>query len=464
MRRLAVFYLCAALILSISPLLASRVEAQATGADVANRRAELERQLSSIEQEIAEQQKLLQSKQQERVSLERDVAILDAKIDSAKLAIRARDLVIEELKDDIASKQVTIGGLNEKLVREKQSLGQLIRQTNEIDGYTFAEMILGKGSLSDFFTDIDRFDSIKSALHNSFADIAETKDLTEAQKQTLEDKKAEQLELRQIQVLEQQKIVVQEKERKQILAATKGQENAYQQLISGKEKSAAQIRSELFTLRDSAAIPFGQALELANFASQKTGVRAAFLLGILAEETNLGENIGTGVWTVDMHPTRDRPLFAAITGMLGLDPGKIPVSKKAWYGWGGAMGPAQFIPSTWACFGGFVNTTTGVCGRNPDGSWAGPWKYDINRDRIRALVGKNSPANPWDNKDAFVAAAALLSDNGASVGTPAAERLAALRYLAGWANATKSSYAFYGNEVMDLAQRFQQQIDVLARN
>jgi len=440
------------------------VAAQASSSDVANRRAQLEQQLAGIQKEIADQQKLLQNKQQERVSLERDVAILDAKIDSAKLAIRARDLVIEGIKDDIASKEATIGGLDSKLGREKQSLAQLIRQANEIDHYTIAEMVLGSGSLSEFFTDIDHFDSIKGALHDSFADIAQTKGLTEAQKVSLEDKKSEQLELRQIQVLEQQKIVVQEKERKQILAATKGEESAYQKLIAGKEKSAAQIRSELFTLRDSASIPFGQALDLANYASQKTGVRAAFLLGVLAEETNLGENIGTGSWTVDMHPTRDKPIFAAITAMLGLNPDTMPVSKKAWYGWGGAMGPAQFIPSTWACFGGFVNSTTGVCGRNPDGSWNGPWVYDINHDRIRALVGKDSPSSPWDNRDAFVASAALLSDNGASAGGAAAERLAALRYLAGWANATKPAYAFYGNEVMELAADFQQQIDVLARN
>ena len=41
------------------------------------------------------------------------------------------------------------------------------------------------------------------------------------------------------------------------------------------------------------------------------------------------------------------------------------------------------------------------------------------------------------------------------------ERLAALRYLAGWANATKPAYAFYGNEVMDLADKWQKQIDIL---
>jgi len=96
------------------------------------------------------------------------------------------------------------------------------------------------------------------------------------------------------------------------------------------------------------------------------------------------------------------------------------------------MGPAQFIPSTWKQYA----------------------------DRIAQVTGQ-TPANPWDPRTATFAAAILMDDNGASAQTPAAERLAALRYLAGWKNASKSAYAFYGNEVMSLAAKFQQQIDIL---
>tara|TARA_Y100000310_G_C20133375_1_gene556877 strand:- start:89 stop:583 length:495 start_codon:yes stop_codon:yes gene_type:complete len=162
-----------------------------------------------------------------------------------------------------------------------------------------------------------------------------------------------------------------------------------------------------------------------------------------------------------MHPDRDRPVFAALTRELGLNPDTLPVSKKPWYGWGGAMGPAQFIPSTWACYGGLINTSTGKCGRNPDKTWVGPWVYDPKADRIKGLVGKSSISNPWEPKDAIMGSALLLKENGAYKGTLAAERLAALRYFAGWANAGKSSYAFYGDDVMALAAKYQKQIDIL---
>ena len=166
-----------------------------------------------------------------------------------------------------------------------------------------------------------------------------------------------------------------------------------------------------------------------------TGVRPAFILGVIAEESNLGENVGTGNWKTDMHPTRDQPIFEDITNRLGLDPDLMPVSKKPWYGWGGAMGPAQFIPSTWILY----------------------------EDRI-GRVSVQVPPSPWDPRTAFIASGLLLSDNGADRGGYYNERLAALRYFAGWRNAEKSSYAFYGDEVMELAEKYQGLIDILSQS
>ena len=284
--------------------------------------------------------------------------------------------------------------------------------------------------------------------------------MTVDEKTTLEAKRIEERDLRTIQVLEKETIEEQERERSHILKVTKGQEDEYQKIISTIEKTAAQIRAELFTLRDTAAIPFGQALEFANKASAATGVRPALILGVLKQETKLGEYLGTGTYITDMHPTRDVPVYLKITEVLGLDPRQMLVSKQPGYGWGGAMGPAQFIPSTWACFGGFVQTASKKCG-SVSGSYAGPWEYDVSKDRIRSLLGKNSPGNPWENQDAFMASALLLKDNGAARGTYASERLAALRYFAGWGNAEKPAYAFYGDGVMDFAEEFQKLINQL---
>ncbi|MEK7558293.1 MAG: hypothetical protein AAB507_00500 [Patescibacteria group bacterium] len=434
-----------------------------TAEDVANRRAQLEGDLKSLESEIDAQRKILADKQKESVSLERDVAILDAKIKEADLSIKARNLSINKLSSEINDKQKTIGILSEKIDREKESLAQLLRKTRELDESSAIEFMLSGEKISQFFSDADAFISINSALQDSVEVVSQNKDETALEKKSLEGKKEEEVSLRKIQELQRKRIAQDKTERNNLLKITRGKESEYQKVLSAREKSAAAIRSELFVLQGSKAISFEKAYEYALLVEEKTGTRPAFLLGIITEETNLGENLGSGKWRVDMHPTRDQPVFAKITLDLGFNPDTMPVSKKAWYGWGGAMGPAQFIPSTWVCFAGYINTTTGKCSKNSDGSWQGPWEYNVKLDRIGKRTG-SSPPSPWEPKDAFMAAGLLLMDNGADKKTYQAEFRAAMCYLAGCSNAKKASLQFYGRDVMEIAAKYQTQIDILQRN
>ena len=399
------------------------------------RRAQLEKELKHLEAQIQEQQDILNTRAQESVTLERDIAILNATIEKARLSIRARSLEIERLSKESGEKQVVIEKLGTKIDREKESIGELIRKADKADSFSLPEIVLGGRNFSEFFQDIEEYQVIKRALRDSYTELATDKKETEVEREALDIRRTDEVQLRRLQELEKKKIEAQEAEKKRILKISKGIEAEYQKIIKIKQLSTAQIRAELFTLRGSATIPFGRALEYANTAGKKTGVRPALILGVIAEESNLGENVGTGNWRVDMKVPRDTEPFLDITRRLGLDPDNMPVSKKPWYGYGGAMGPAQFIPSTWVLY----------------------------EERIAKATGHNPP-NPWDPFDAFMAAALLLMDNGADKNTPAAERLAALRYFAGWQNANKKAYAFYGDDVMELAEKYQRQIDILSQN
>ncbi|GAH19157.1 unnamed protein product, partial [marine sediment metagenome] len=165
-------------------------------------------------------------------------------------------------------------------------------------------------------------------------------------------------------------------------------------------------------------------------ASIYTGIRPAFLLAILSRESGLGRNIGTGTWRVDMKPSQ-RKYYIEICDKLGISPDKYPVSKKVWYGWGGAMGPAQFLPATWLGY----------------------------ETRVTEITG-NNPPSPWNVKDAFVAAALYLVNKGANQQTHYVEWKSAMIYLAG-SNWSKPYLAFYGDQVMALATQFQREVDIL---
>lgn len=438
------FVLCA-----IALFLACSIPAFAHAETQEERRARLQKELAAIEEDIAQKRGVLSEKQKERTSLERDIAVLDNQIAIAQQQIRHRDLTISKIRDEISDKQVAIAELDKKYARSTASLGQLIRRTREIDDISLAELVLS-GSLTDFFRDVDDFQTLQRALDASFEEIALLRSDLSARKGALEGQRSEEEQLRRLQVLEKQAIEQKEKEKQQILNVTKGEEKVYQQLIADREKQAAQIRSALFNLRDSAAIPFGTAYQYAKEASASTGVRPALILAILRQETNLGENVGQCLLTNEpekgdgkgkntgrhftkvMHPNRDVDPFMAIARELGFDPFSQVVSCPQSVGYGGAMGPAQFIPSTWMLY----------------------------KDRLARITGENPP-NPWSARTAIFATALLMADNGADAGTRAAERLAALRYFAGWVNATKPAFAVYGDSVMTYADSYQRDIDIL---
>jgi peptidoglycan hydrolase CwlO-like protein len=404
---------------------------------VLDRRHQLEQELKQYEAQIENYQSIIQEKQKQATTFERDIAILNAKIEKVKLEIKARSIQISQLSDNIEQKAVVIGSLKEKIDREEDSLAALLRRTNELDSNSLLEIILGYEKLSDFFGEGDSFETIQGAMQDSLAEIRGTKQNVEEEREELINKKAEQVQLKAIQELEQKRSAEIEAEKKKILKITKGEETKYQTFLEESQKSAASIRSQLFLLTGSPAIPFERAVEYATLAWEKTGVRPAFLLAIIHEESKLGADIGNGNWNVDMadsHCAKQRAAFLEITNKLGLDPNLMPVSQRAWYGYcGGAMGPAQFMPTTWQLY----------------------------EDRIASITG-NNPPNPWNAKDAFVAAALLLSDNGATEGNDSAERKAALKYLAG-SNWSKPAYAFYGDDVTELAVKYQGMIDIISK-
>jgi peptidoglycan hydrolase CwlO-like protein len=426
----------------------------------AERKARLEAELRNVELQIKNQEVLVEGKQAERQSLERDIQLLDAQIKKAKLGIQARGLAIVQLEDQIGDKEGVINVLTERLENQRQSLAQLIRKTQEVDNYSLIEILLGKKHFSYFFEDLESFHAIKSSLNQSLDLLKEIKTDTEDQKQSLVEKQLSEEEMRRVQEGEKKTIETRESEKNKILKVTKGEEVAYKQLLETQKKTAAQLRAQLFSLLgDNGQIPFPEAVALAEYAGGKTGVSPALLLAVVEQESNYGSHTGSCLvgdireGKSVMHPTRDAPLFLVIADMLGFEASTQRVScpiigsNGVRIGWGGAMGPLQFIPSTWATYGGIVNGGSG-------------WVYSQSSDRIRSLTGNSTISNPFNKQDAFMAAALLLRDNGAT-GTYASDRLAALRYYAGWGGASRPENQFYGDGVMTRKARIEGDIKTL---
>lgn len=426
----------------------------------AERRARLERELQNVERQILTQQRLVEDKQLERQSLERDINLIEGQITKAQLGIQARAIAIEQLSDQIGEKEVVLEILSDRMRRQEQSLAGLIRKSAAVDDFSLVEVMLSRQSFSEFFSDYARYQDIKASLNESLQVLHGIRRDTEEQKNQLATKQETEAEMKRIQEMQKSEIEKKEAEKERILRITKGEEAEYQRVLQSQQQTAAELRNALFELLGGGGgISLPQAIDLAEYAERQTGVDAALILAILEQETNLGSNLGSCAYNdirgdrPVMHPDRDQPVFLAIAGILGFDARSRQVSCPIVVGgqrsgWGGAMGPSQFIPSTWAIYGGIVNNGSG-------------WVYSEANDAIRRINGNNTPANPFSNRDAFLATALLLRDNGAN-GTYAGDRLAALRYYAGWGGASNPANAFYGDGVMNRKAKFEGQMRILS--
>lgn len=407
-------------------------------------RAALQQELAQVEAEQKAAAADLAKAQSQSASLTRDISVLDAKIKKAQLNIKAKNLLIQSLGTDITEKQKHINKLEDHIAKGKESLSSILRKMNEAGSYSLPEMMLSQKTLTGFFNDVDSFQSVQQSLKETFETLRADEISTTEAKNTLVARQNAEKDARHAIEVEQANIKEDQNERKQLLSISKGNEKAYSTALAQKQARAAQIRAQLFALRDAAAIPFGQALQYAEVASKKTGVRPAFLLAIMTQESALGKNVGqcyvTNLQTGDginaksgkalkkvMNPTRDVPAFTKILSQIGGEATKQVVSCPLEIGWGGAMGPAQFIASTWMMF----------------------------VDRIAAAVGISGMPDPWNPSHAFMASAIYLSDLGASNGGYSAERNAACRYYSGKSCGAVSGNTTYGNSVVSKADTIQ---------
>ena len=92
-------------------------------------------------------------------------------------------------------------------------------------------------------------------------------------------------------------------------------------------------------------------------ASQRTGLSFPLLYALVEHESRWGRNVGrVGAGISDAHPVRDGALFWLLAEKFGRDPKRACASRRPGFGWGGAIGIMQVLPSTFAYHNGWVVT------------------------------------------------------------------------------------------------------------
>ena len=388
---------------------------------------QLESSIDGYNQEI-------QRRQSEAQSLSNQISIFELQIKQAKAEIDATNLVIKRLNSAIGQKESSIAQKEKEIKQQNILLAQYLRQIARSDGGSLISFLLKNGKFSDFFNDINSLSNVQSQIHGALEKIKELKEKLIKEKDDLESDKAEQEQLRRIQARQKVDMENSKKQKQKLLDETRGQEKTYQQLVTKARADIEAIKKQAYNLAMGFKMTFEEALSYALKASQHTSVRPAFLMAIVKIESDWGGNVGKGNWRDDMHP-RDFDAFAKITGALGLNPDSTPVSRKPYYGWGGAMGPAQFLPSIWLLY-----------------------------EAAIANLTSHNPPSPWNIEDAFTASGLKLAEAGADKQTYGSETKAAKVYIAGGRWSTSLTARIYANNVMTAATKIQNDINILNQN
>lgn len=400
------------------------VSAQTSPAD----KADLERQLHELEGQITQYQNQISQYQKQGKSLSGEIANLNAKIAKLNLQIKSVNLKLSDLTGKISATQLKINDLEVSIINNEQNLANLLKQIYMAESVSTLEVLLQSPTLSEFMTDLSHISSLQDNLHNTIVQIKDLRDDLTDQKQTLIVAKADAETLKKAQESQRTEVSSTKGEKDQLLKVTKGKESEYQTILKQKQAEAAKIRSRLFELLGGGAMTFGQAYQFAKVAEGATGVRAALILAILDRESALGKNVGQCSYHTAMNP-KEKPVFVAITTALGINPETQKVSCPNADGiYGGAMGPAQFLPSTWRGY----------------------------ESGVKRITGRDV-ASPWVNQDAFIASGLYLRDAGAAT----SERMAAAKYYCGGNWNRYVCTEVYGRKVTDRAASFQADIDVL---
>ncbi|MFH1175724.1 MAG: lytic murein transglycosylase [bacterium] len=385
-----------------------------------------QQELSQVERKISDLGKSIEKKNGEVKTLQREIDILGGNIEKTDLELEKTRISIEQVNLDIENVQKDIEGKEAVIFRQKNDIKEFVRLVYESDNTTVLEMLLSGKNLTDFWSDLESVQNVQKKIQDALEDIKIEKFDLETNKIALEKKQGE-LDFLFAMHESQKSALESDKEYKnKIVKKANEKKIELQNNFQDAQKMKDVLREEIFSLKSAGvSMSMQEALDMARFASSKTGVRAEFLLGLLKVESDLGNNVGSGNYKKDMSSDQ-RDAFVLIVKKLGLNPDTTPVSKKPtnYKGWGGAMGPAQMMPKTWLGY----------------------------EAEIASLTGHNPPS-PWDIKDAFVAAALRLARTGAASKTREGEFKAAMMYLAG-SNWDNPKLAWYGERVLKLAERY----------
>lgn len=383
---------------------AAAAEAEKARQEAENKVNDTKKQLKKLDKKKKKTEKIKASYTQEANAIKGSINNLVGNINVIEKKVNKTKSELERIEDEIKKYE-------EEISFNKKSLTKIIRSVNQQNLELQLSVLDNNKGIDDYMYNRGSLNDLQKKVLVKLNDLKE-------KKRELNKKQKEASEAQEV-LTDQKKTLEKEKVKKSWLY------NGTQQKISEKDAEIQSIEKEMAALNSTISRLLGKSYntndikQAAGFASKVTGVRKAFILGMLTVETNLGRYTGGCTYKTSNMNSYRKKLFKQIAKQTGHNYKKMKVScpPARYKGTGGAMGVAQFMSDTWMGY----------------------------RSKIASVTGHKNP-DPWNLTDGVMAMAVKLANDGAR--SKKGECKAAMRYLGG-------SHHWYCDKVLRYAKQYE---------
>lgn len=385
-------------------------------------------EIQKLEKKITEQKQEISQREARDFSYDNYLAKLQIQLATNANEQFVLKEMIELTKIEIKDKEAAVKHQETVLRYQKEILGSYLRELNRFDRANKILKVFDTGSFSDFYRQLNFTKIMNNKTAQTAAEIKSVRDDLESDREILVNKRLEQESSLATLKLYQSEAARAQQEYENIKSRNASEIQSLNDVMSSNTDQRDKLQQELFAMTsEGQSIKFIEAAKYARFASAQTGIRPELIMSVVKQETDFGNNVGTGTYKNDMNPNQwDDFVKVCLSLKRSPETTRVSARPKSYSGWGGAMGIAQFLPGTWL----------GIT------------------EEVSAITG-HKPADPWDPTDAFVAVGVKFKKMGATASDRNSEWEAAGRYFAG---GNFKKFPWYGDNVMKRADVYAEQL------
>lgn len=401
---------------------------------------EIRQQLEEKREEITELQEKKEDKDEDIYSLEQELKSLDSDIENAEQELSSTNAQISGVQSELKDTREYINKLESIITEQRVLMEKYINALYTEPNPSLFQLFLTEAQLSDIMGSVKQTEAMQESITETIRIIESKEEEIRQEKKHLFDKEEELLSLRKLQEDQKRILVSKQKDKEYLLEETKGEQEVFTSMLTESRESRSQLLQDIELLGGgdtNGSLTPERAYHLAILNAERldNAVRPEYLVGVMIVESRLGANVGNTYYKDALSRCANRPdnntrinyirqeeAFEQLVNKLGygLNQPVSPCPHPQYTGTGGAMGPAQIMPTTWL-------------------------SYESKLEKL-----KGDTVDPWNSEDAMLAIGHILLGKvgGQSIaGDESLERKAAMGYLGG------GSHGWYADKVMREAER-----------